>query len=112
PKAWKARYTGGGSPRIPASRQPAVDLVAELPSPTGSLPVGRTTFFWKDSTRLETITDDPNDCRELMVSLWYPAEWEGDMTPALYFPHFDLLRTSSSVALPRSLNAHAFEKVL
>ena len=112
PKPGSPVSPAGVSPRSQASRQPAVDLVAELPSPAGSLPVGRTTFFWKDSTRLETMTDDPNDCRELMVSLWYPAEWEGDITPALYFPHFDLLRTSSSVALPRSLNAHAFEKVL
>jgi len=78
----------------------------------GPLPVGRTTFFWKDSTRLETMTDDPNDFRELMVSLWYPAQQAGNMAPAVYFPHFDLLRISSSAALPRSLNAHAFEKAL
>ena len=102
----------GSPPGQQPSQQTRAGLVAELPSPMGSLPVGRTTFFWKDSTRPETMTDDPDDFRELMVSLWYPAQREGHMTPAVYFPHFDLLRISSSAALPRSLNAHAFEKAL
>jgi dienelactone hydrolase len=101
---------GGSRPGQQPSQQNRAGLVAELPSPSGPLPVGRTTFFWKDSTRPETMTDDPDDFRELMVSLWYPAQREGNMTPAVYFPHFELLRPSSSAALPRSLNAHAFEK--
>jgi len=49
-------------------------LKLELPAPTGKRAVGRTSFHWVDSSRPEEMTDDPNDRRELMVTLWYPAE--------------------------------------
>lgn len=60
----------------------------ELPAPTGKYAVGRTSFHWVDQSRAEEITDDPNDRRELMVTLWYPAERaKGETAP--YFENLD-----------------------
>ena len=57
----------------------------ELPEPTGSYAVGRTLFRWVDTSRPEVLTDDPNDFREVMASVWYPAE-SGTGIKAEYFP--------------------------
>jgi len=84
--------------------------VAEIPPPTGPFMVGRTTFYWKDRTRAETLTDEPNDTRELMVTLWYPAQKAVGLSPAIYFPNYKLVRGRSSAPLPSSLKAHAFEQ--
>jgi predicted dienelactone hydrolase len=59
--------------------------LAELPSPTGPFAIGRTTFYWVDSARAETLTADPNDKRELMVTLWYPAQKLKDLSRAACF---------------------------
>ncbi len=94
----------------PPSDQIDKKSVVELPSPTGLFTVGRTTFYWKDSARPETLSDNPNDKRELMVTLWYPAEKEAGLSPAVYFPHYELIGGQSSTPLPSSLKAHAFEQ--
>jgi len=46
----------------------------ELPEPTGAYPVGRVTRHWIDSSRPETLTETPDDFREVPVVIWYPAE--------------------------------------
>ncbi|HEX3049248.1 MAG TPA: hypothetical protein VHP83_01225 [Aggregatilineaceae bacterium] len=45
-----------------------------LPEPTGPYAVGRMTLYFADETRPETLTDDPDDVRELMLYVWYPAD--------------------------------------
>jgi hypothetical protein len=45
----------------------------ELPAATGKYAVGRTSLHWIDTARAEAMTDDPNERRALMVTLWYPA---------------------------------------
>jgi len=57
----------------------------ELPAPTGSYTVGRTIFRWVDSSRPEVLTDDPNDFREVIALVWYPAV-QGTGTKGGYFP--------------------------
>ena len=87
--AWRVKRTQqtvGGARVTPRTIQPGDNAgsesrsaqgdrksVAEIPPPTGPFIVGRTSFYWKDPARPETLTDDPNDRRELMVTLWYPA---------------------------------------
>ena len=44
-----------------------------LPRPTGRYPVGRAALAWTDRSRAEIITDTPDDYRELLVYIWYPA---------------------------------------
>jgi hypothetical protein len=56
-----------------------------IPAPTGPYQVGRTTRSWVDETRDEPNTDDPNDHRELVVRIWYPAEPAAGAVPAPYF---------------------------
>src|SRR5262245_55207386 len=62
-------FSGSG-----ASQNQSGGFRVELPAPTGKFAVGRTSFYWVDASRPEKMTDDPNDSRELMVTLWYPAE--------------------------------------
>jgi len=92
------------------SEQDGRKSAAELPAPTGLFIVGRTTFYWKDPTRPETLTDDSNDRRELMVSLWYPARKLSGLAPAVYFPSYKLIAGQSSAPLPASRKTHAFER--
>ncbi|MEL6534914.1 MAG: hypothetical protein AAFQ98_05850 [Bacteroidota bacterium] len=47
--------------------------VFSLPSPTGPYQVGAYEFAISDTSREEDITTDPNDFREFMVRVWYPA---------------------------------------
>jgi len=65
----------------------AVSIVPklQLPKPTGKYVVGQTVFRWLDSSRPEVLTDNPNDSREVMATIWYPAEpGTGAISP--YFP--------------------------
>jgi hypothetical protein len=64
----------------------------ELPDPTGPFATGRTVFHWIDHARDEPDTEDPNDRRELLVYLWYPAEPSNRGTPAPYFPELEGLK--------------------
>src|SRR6266511_6490533 len=47
--------------------------VFRLPQPSGPYAIGTLTYHWVDNARPEIFTDDPNDRRELMVQIWYPA---------------------------------------
>lgn len=44
-----------------------------LPKPTGQYEVGRTTFHWMDSSRVDSLSPEPYSKRELIVWVWYPA---------------------------------------
>ncbi len=82
---WAVGLTLSGS-----SQNQGSSLKVELPAPTGKHVVGRTSFHWVDASRAEEMTDDPNDRRELMVTVWYPAEQRtGD--PAPYLDNLDKL---------------------
>ena len=56
-----------------------------LPAPTGTYAVGQTVFRWVDTSRSEVMTDDPDDFREVIAAIWYPAE-PGTGTKSPYFP--------------------------
>ncbi len=53
---------------------PIVLPVFHFPNPTGPYAIGTTTYHWADTSRPEIFTTDPNDHRELMVQIWYPAK--------------------------------------
>ncbi len=44
-----------------------------LPKPTGKYEVGRTTFHWVDTSRVDSLSPPPYSKRELIVWVWYPA---------------------------------------
>jgi len=45
-----------------------------FPSPTGPHQVGRTSYHLTDASRPESFSDDPDDVRELMITVHYPAD--------------------------------------
>src|SRR5688572_11265260 len=57
----------------------------ELPTPTGLYAVGQTVVKWVDTSRSEVMTDHPNDFREVIATIWYPAQ-PGTGTKSPYFP--------------------------
>ncbi len=57
--------------------------VPRLPDPTGPYAIGTFTTYLVDGSRLESYTEEPDDNRELVVQVWYPAaSREGE--PAKY----------------------------
>ena len=60
-----------------------------LPKPTGEYPVGITHLAFTDLARAEPFTEDPDDRREVTVTVWYPADRAGDDTvkAAPYYEH-------------------------
>jgi hypothetical protein len=51
-------------------------------------------FHWKDAARAELETSAPDDRRELMVHLFYPADPRAAGSRALYVPDADAMRGS------------------
>ncbi len=73
----------------PATAQDGTQGPGEVPqlyAPTGPHAVGRTTYAWTDATRDEVHTGDPDDRRELSVTVWYPAQVTDDAARAPYMP--------------------------
>ncbi|MGB7539906.1 MAG: hypothetical protein WBM17_15285 [Anaerolineales bacterium] len=52
-----------------------------IPEATGPYAVGTIVYAWKDTSRLETYTDDPSDFRELPVGIWYPVDKPAPAAP-------------------------------
>jgi dienelactone hydrolase len=67
----------------------------ELPGPTGPYTVGRAIFRWADVSRPEVMTADPNDVREVMAFVWYPAI-QGTGRSAGYFPGISAVASALS----------------
>jgi alpha-beta hydrolase superfamily lysophospholipase len=100
-----SRVAGG----VPQSS--AVKL--ELPAPTGPYAVGRQSFHWTDHSRKESLTDDPNDNRELMVHIWYPAEPAAKTAASPYIPNLELLMSGlddSQYSILSKVQSHTFAR--
>jgi dienelactone hydrolase len=65
----------------------------ELPALTGTYGVGTVVLPLVDDTRLEDMTPDPDDNREIMVQVWYPIEKQrsGRTVPYLDLPSLSYL---------------------
>lgn len=55
-----------------------------LPPLTGAYTVGKIDHHFVDRSRKETFTDDPDDVRELMTTIYYPASASSSAKPAPY----------------------------
>lgn len=51
-----------------------VPALHALPQRTGSYAVGTSSYYWVDQNRSESLSDNPDDKRELVVRFWYPAQ--------------------------------------
>jgi len=97
---------------------PALLPVFRLPEPTGPHLVGTAKLYLVDRARPETFTPNPDDHRELVIRVWYPAQVEPDAKPAIYledmnflYSHMSLVRTHSYLDAPVS-NAQSSYPVL
>ncbi len=63
--------------------------VFHFPKPTGPYAIGTLTYHWVDPSRPELFTTDPNDYRELMAQVWYPAKNEPSAPRAPYIQDAD-----------------------
>ena len=70
---------------------PIVIPVFRFPHPGGPYGIGALTYHWVDAERPEVFTADPNDRRELMVQIWYPAKADPSSPRAPYVQHADAL---------------------
>jgi predicted dienelactone hydrolase len=91
-----------------------------FPRPTGPYAIGTQTYHWVDATRPDIFTADPDDRRELVVQVWYPAVDEPSAPRAPYvadgralaplarlmelpgstFGYFDQVRTNAVAGAP------------
>jgi hypothetical protein len=69
-----ARIALGEVVLLMAITLPALIPVFKLPEPTGPYAVGTVDYEWADESRLETFTKNPNDYRDLLIRVWYPAD--------------------------------------
>jgi predicted dienelactone hydrolase len=94
--------------------------VFRFPHPTGPFAVGTQTYHWVDAARPDVFTADPDDRRELVVQVWYPAEDDPSAPRAPYvadghalaplarlmrlpgstFEYFDQVRTNAVAGAP------------
>ena len=68
---------------------PILVPIFHFPKPTGPYAIGTVTYHWVDSSRPELFTTDPNDHRELMAQVWYPAKNEPAAARAPYIQDAD-----------------------
>ena len=117
---WLAVCAGVGvfaSALVMASLWVEHDQPLELPSPTGSFSVGRTSAVWVDSQRTDPFAPSVGQKRELVVWLWYPARSVDSTTPAPYLPrpwanaladHAGFLLTQFLNRNPERIRTHSF----
>ncbi len=65
--------------------------IPTLLKPQGPYPVGTRIFRWVDVDRLEQITSDPHDRRNVVVQAWYPTEENAKGTHSPYLDGLDRL---------------------
>ncbi len=63
---------------------PVAFPVFRFPPPTGPYAIGTVTYHWIDASRAEIFTEAPDDRRELMVQVWYPARANASARRANY----------------------------
>ncbi len=75
---------------------PLVFPVPRLPEPGGPYEVGTLTFQWTDPSRTEQYNPDPDpanpdDLREVMAQIWYPAVPAPGQAPAPWIDRLDIV---------------------
>jgi len=83
---------------------PILVPVFRFPHPSGPYEIGTLTYHWVDANRQEIFSADPNDRRELIVQIWYPAKKEASSHYAPYIQDSDAV----AAAMARLHNFPAF----
>jgi pimeloyl-ACP methyl ester carboxylesterase len=77
--------------------------IVSLPEPTGGYDVGTAAYDWTDAARDELFTDDPDDKRELLVNLFYPASVEDDAAASPYVDGALRAALSEAFGIPEAM---------
>lgn len=82
-----------------------------FPKLTGSYQVGKMEYHLTDAARDEIFTDDPNDKRELMVTVYYPGQPEANAPTAPYIN--DVLANAFGINhdIVSQIHPHAYAEV-
>ncbi|NEZ45221.1 hypothetical protein GQA12_27445 [Paenibacillus alvei] len=87
---------------------PALIPISLFNKPTGPFMVGTTLYHWVDDRREEPFTKDPNDRRELMVQMYYPAsdKGEGNREPYIRNAHEVAKGLEEDLSIPAFVLGH------
>ncbi len=75
--------------------------VFRFPHPTGRYEIGTLVYDWVDENRPEIFTVNPNDRRELVVQIWYPAKTGPSSPKTPYIQNADIVMAAFSKILHR-----------
>jgi predicted dienelactone hydrolase len=70
---------------------PIIFPMFHFPEPSGPYAIGTVTYHWVDSSRPELFTPAPDDQRELVAQVWYPADNGHSGRRALYIQDADII---------------------
>lgn len=82
----------GGAAMLVSGLIPIAVPVFHFPRPDGPYAVGTVSYHWIDNSRSEIFTTKPDDKRELIVQVWYPARKVSFAPEAAYIPDGESLR--------------------
>jgi dienelactone hydrolase len=77
----------------------------QFPEPTGEYPVGQVSYAFTDPEREEIFTEDPDDLRQLAVTVYYPADPAEDAEPAPYISETAVTDFANGIGIPPMLFA-------
>ena len=87
---------------------PSAFVMFELPTPSGKYAVGVKDIHLVDKERKETLTEDENELRQLMVRAWYPAIIDNDSNPEPFVkdiePVYEIFKRS--LPIPKFILSH------
>ncbi|HEX3049146.1 MAG TPA: hypothetical protein VHP83_00715 [Aggregatilineaceae bacterium] len=85
-----------------------------FPELTGPYAVGRVSYHFVDEARAEVYSDDPDDVREVMVTVYYPAEPDAGAVPGEYADAALQDGIQATMGIPAevldSIQPHAYEQ--
>jgi predicted dienelactone hydrolase len=77
-----------------AAALPMLVPVFRFPHPSGPYAIGTLTYHWTDASRAEAFAEDPNERRQLMVQVWYPAQATPSARRAAYITEVETVTAS------------------
>ncbi len=91
PAVVAASRGAGALSLVVAAALPMLVPVFRFERPSGRYAIGTVTYHWIDSSRADAFAASPNERRQLMVQLWYPADAGAAAPSAPYMPDADVV---------------------
>jgi predicted dienelactone hydrolase len=72
----------------------------QFPEPTGDYAVGQLAYAFTDAARDEIFTEDEDDQRQIVVTIYYPAEPDDEAELAPYIPEAAMRDFANGIGIP------------